>query len=59
MQELEKYVGIKKSQFPELSEEIDDLHQLCLDEIEEGGSEVHEIELCTSSIEDLITEHNN
>lgn len=41
---------------PSLFEQITDLYFLCEDEIEQGGSEQHEIELCIGSIDELISE---
>ena len=54
MEEFRKLINRKVSEHPKLKEEILDLYQLCLDEIEEGGSRENEIYLCLSSIEDLI-----
>lgn len=51
--EINKFI----KDFPEYSEEIQNLYQLCLDEIEQGESESHEISLCIASIEDLIDEN--
>lgn len=41
---------------PQLKEQVNDLFQLCKDEIEEGGSEMHEIELCRGSVQELVDE---
>jgi hypothetical protein len=41
------------SEKPELESEINDLIQLCNDEIEEGGSPTHERSLCYESIRQL------
>jgi len=43
---------------PEYKSRINELFQLCLDEIDEGGSEEHEIQLCYSSIYELIKKHS-
>lgn len=40
---------------PQHKGEVIDLVQLCKDEIEEGGSISHEINLCIGSIQDLLT----
>lgn len=40
---------------PQHKEEVIDLVQLCKDEIGEGGSPQHEINLCIGSIQDLLT----
>ncbi len=41
---------------PALKSEINDLIQLCNDEIEEGGSPTHERNLCYESIRQLTEE---
>lgn len=42
--------------YPSLTNDVKDLVNLCISEIEEGGSEQHEIELCWSDIEELVKE---
>ena len=54
MKQLQEFVRTKIKEHPQYKQDILDLYQLCLDEIEEGGSETHEIELCMSAINDLI-----
>ncbi len=44
------------SEKPALKSEINDLIQLCNDEIEEGGSATHERNLCYESIRQLTEE---
>lgn len=39
---------------PQLRSEINSLYILCLDEIDSGESESHEIELCEQSVNQLI-----
>jgi hypothetical protein len=39
---------------PSIKEQVIDLFALCVSEIEEGGSESHEVELCLSDIDELI-----
>lgn len=56
IENLKTFVREKISLHPNLKEGIMDYYQLCLDEIEEGGSESNEIHLCISSIDDLIKE---
>jgi hypothetical protein len=56
MRNLREWVTQKKREHPKLITEIEEFHQLCKDEIEEGGSEQHEIALCMESIADLISE---
>jgi hypothetical protein len=41
---------------PDLQEQVDDLLQLMFDEIEQGGSTDHEIDLFISSCDDLLIE---
>ncbi len=57
MEDFRKLIHRKVSQYPKLKEEILDLYQLCLIEIEEGGSRENEMQLCLSSINDLIEEN--
>jgi hypothetical protein len=53
LQYLKSFVKAEIEKKPENKSEILELYQLCLDEIEEGESETHEIELCINSIEEL------
>lgn len=54
MERLKKYVDEQIWLYPEYKSEIMELYQLCLDEIEEGGSVENECSLCQSSIIELI-----
>jgi hypothetical protein len=45
--------GIKK-RFPQHKEEIWDLISLCIDEVQDEGSETHEVQLCYNDICDLV-----
>ena len=56
MNELTLYAAQMIKQYPTLADDIRGLYRLCNDEIEEGGSEAHEIELCANSIQQLIEE---
>jgi hypothetical protein len=56
IKELATYCLDVISKYPNLAQEVNDLFVLCKDEIEAGGSTQHEINLCISSIEDLIDE---
>lgn len=51
-------VFLKESitKYPQHKSEIMSLYQLCLDEIEEGGSEEHECDLCYRDVEEIINE---
>ncbi len=50
MKELLKYATEMAIKYPNKLNEINELLQLCQDEIDEGGSEAHEIELCAEDI---------
>ena len=53
IEELKQYANEEIKKRPELKQDIRDLVQLAIDEIEEGGSEVHEVQLAQTSIEQL------
>lgn len=42
------------NKYPQLKQEILDIYNLCLEEIEEGGSVQHEISLGMTDLEELI-----
>lgn len=44
------------AKFPQLKSGVNDMYQLCKDEIEEGSSEQGEIENCRQAVKDLIEE---
>ena len=50
---LNKYAKDFIEKHPQHKEEVKDLVQLCLDEIGEGGSVEHEIQLCINDIDQL------
>jgi hypothetical protein len=54
MKELREYVIEMMKKYPQHKEEMMDLFVLCMDEIEEGGSPQHEMELCRNEIEELV-----
>lgn len=54
VKELKQFVIETINKYPQHKREIVDLYQLCLDEIQEGGSPQHECELCRNDIEELI-----
>jgi hypothetical protein len=54
MKELKQFANSFLTKHPEFKKEVEDLIQLCADEIEDGGSAPHEIELCKRSIVDLL-----
>ncbi len=57
MEQLIKEAKEKIKQYPALEAEIKNFLFLCKDEIDEGNSEDNEIQLCRSSIDELIEEH--
>jgi len=59
MKELLKYAKQSIIAHPEFKSEIEDLVQLCKDEIEQGGSADHEIDLCTEDIRQLFEEEED
>ena len=56
LQQLQAFINKTNKEYPTLKWDIIDLYSLCLSEIEEGGSEAHEVDLCVNSIEELIKE---
>ena len=59
MGELIQWAEEFKNSHPDKFDEIMDFVYLCLDEIEQGGSSTHEIELCKESIKQLIEKEND
>jgi hypothetical protein len=59
IKQLISWSNDKKKVCPKLKHEINDLVELALNEIEDGGSVSHEIQLCMSDIEELIKENCN
>ena len=57
LENLKVFVKEKINQYPNLKEEIIDFYSLCLDEVEGGGSQQSEVELCISEINSLIEEN--
>lgn len=56
MTNLIDYAKAVIEKYPALTNDVKDLVGLCISEIEEGGSEAHEIELCWSDIDELVKE---
>lgn len=54
LERLKEFVDGKVWLFPEYKSEIMELYQLCLDEIEQGGSVEHECSLCECEIAELV-----
>ena len=54
LQTLKVYLKESITKHPQHKEEIVDLYSLCVSEIEEGGSEDHECDLCYRDVEELI-----
>lgn len=57
MNEFKQFVNEKIEQHPNLKMEILDFFWLCIDEIHDGGSQPHEINLAINSINQLINEN--
>lgn len=57
LNELRHWVFDKSKKHPELKSEMLGLLELCIDEVDEGGSVEHEIELCINDVEQLIKEN--
>jgi hypothetical protein len=55
-QDLKDYAKLMSNAHPHHEPQILDLVQLCKDEIEEGGSEAHEVDLAWSDIADLCSD---
>jgi len=53
--DLKNYVRDMIVKHPELREQMLEFLELCMDEIEEGGSPANEMHLCVSDINQLIT----
>lgn len=56
MQDFKKWVQDQTNLYPNLKTEILDFFWLCIDEIHDGGSQQHEINLAINSINELIEE---
>lgn len=56
MQDFKKWVQDQTNLYPNLKTEILDFFWLCIDEIHDGGSKQHEINLAINSINELIEE---
>lgn len=54
VRDLQKYIKETIRKHPKLKADIIDLYQLCTGEIEDGESEIHEVELCMRDIKELI-----
>ena len=55
-QDIKKYATDMILKYPTLKDMIIDLYQLCMTEIEEGGSEQHEFDLFQRDVDELIEE---
>ena len=56
MKDLIIWVNMMIKKYPKHKTDIIGSLQLCEDEIEEGGSQTHEIELCKESIMQIVGE---
>jgi hypothetical protein len=59
LEQLKEWIKVQITKHPEHKEEMLDLYSLCIDEIADGGSEWNEVQLCRSSIEELLEEEND
>jgi hypothetical protein len=57
MTQLLEYTEEVLAKYPQLKPDVDALIQLCIDEIDEGGSESHEQSLCWSDVSELVKSH--
>lgn len=57
MHYLKRYCQEKINEYPTLKEDIADFYYLANDEIEQGGSEMHETDLAIESINQLIEDY--
>ena len=51
---LKRYALEQIKNYPVIEGEVKELLELCRDEISEGGSVEHEVELCARDIEQLV-----
>lgn len=58
MKKLKEFVQQSIKENPDYAERITDLFELCKDEIESGESKENEIQLCYSSIYELLEKHS-
>ena len=54
LRELTKHFREQVGLYPHLADELQDIIELAYSEVDEGGSEPHEVSLAYSDIEDLI-----
>jgi hypothetical protein len=59
MKQLLEFTNGVVEKYPNLKEDVDALIQLCYDEIEEGGPEAHEMEMCWSDVSELVATHES
>ena len=58
MKQLLEFAKQTMERYPAIKSDVEELIELCVMEIEDGGSRRHEIELCWRNIHDLIIEYN-
>jgi DNA-directed RNA polymerase subunit K/omega len=54
MNELQKLAKEISNKYPQLLEQINELLDICYNEIENGGAEVYEVEECYDLIKKLV-----
>jgi len=57
LQYLRTFIKEKIEQYPNLKDKIMDLYELCLQEIADGDSVSHQVDLCIFDIKELIEEY--
>lgn len=58
LQNLLEYTQIKVKEYPKLKDEIISIYVLSCNEVQNGESEMHEVELAISDIDQRIEEEN-
>jgi hypothetical protein len=59
LQDLINFAKPNMNMYPQLASSIEDTIELARDEIQDGGSENHEVELAINSINEMIVEEFN
>lgn len=54
---LRTFIKEQIEKYPNLKDKIMDLYELCLQEIEDGDSISHQVDLCIFDIKELIEEY--
>lgn len=57
LQYLRTFIKEKIEQYPNLKDKMMDLYELCLQEISDGDSISHQVDLCIFDIKEMIEEY--